>query len=281
MADDRTLVLDAVKNFLGSISHHHPPFTSTRTHVLESSFCVLSHPNELVLGTVGECISRVEETIGRILESGAHSVVEALTGHAPEVWIYQDLAAVMAGYSVLVDGVEVSGGVNLFSLLKTSRGWKIAGIADTQWPGASKVPPVLHEPASGVITAIETFFEHLKVKNWEGMLQDFLPGGGITNSRSQGIIFSNWLGLIDRLREVASQTPPGSVMEEIIFDLEYRTVGDVAFAWTPFRVDLDGVPQSKGVNIMTLLKREEGWVISGVQDTGRPCDGPMVGSFRC
>lgn len=55
---------------------------------------------------------------------------------------------------------------------------------------------------------------------------------------------------------------------------EVRVDGDIAVAWTPYEVRLDGRLHHVGTNVFTVVRRLEGdkkgeWVISYVSDTFR------------
>lgn len=268
--NEKSAAVAAVKSFMTSLSHKQPPFPEARQIVLSDSFCVLSHPDELWVNTIEKTMTRVEGKVGKLLESGAKDFEEAFFEPGPDVWLYDNLAAVWAGYRVIVDSNEVSRGINAVSLMNTAEGWQIVGIADTQFQRNSVLPPVSSDLLPDVMKPIEVFFAHLKNREWDSMLSMLFPGSGITNSRQNRPIQRTWPELIEYLKGVVEGVPADIVVEEKIYDVELRTCGDLAIVWTPFTVTYNDVPASKGVNIFTLLKRDEGWVITGCQDTSRP-----------
>jgi hypothetical protein len=78
--------------------------------------------------------------------------------------------------------------------------------------------------------------------------------------------------LLDQLEAFMHDPDNTAHMEEHID--ERRTVvkvdedggGDLAVAWTPYRVEYDGVVHHTGTNVFSLAKVEGSWMISGVSD---------------
>lgn len=187
--------------------------------------------------------------------------------------MHNDIAAVFTGFeSHSEEGDAPSKAVATFGLLMTSDGWKISGIADTRWkPGHEGNSAVVFEPNhdSGVTKRLEAFFHHLLVHDWDHMLADCLPGGGITKSRAGSYETIGWSTLIKKLKNAKDHIPEAADAQEKIHDIELRVVGDLAFAWAPFVIVSRGVTTATGVNIMTFLKQDNEWLVSGIQDTSR------------
>lgn len=271
MADDKTAILDTVQKFMSSISLTRPPFTEASEYILPEAWCVLSHPDEQWVARLGDTMARIENKVTKILDGGAKEFRETVTEPGPEVWVHEDLGAVWAGYQVSVDGREVSRGVNIFGLHRTPSGWKISGIADTQAETGSELEPVLKVAGEDVMRPVDVFLQGLTDHDWDIMLSTLVSEGGITNSRrSMGVLQSStWPELIERLKSLLEGSPPGA-MQEVLFDVEARVCGGFAFLWAPFVIKANGQTVNKGVNIFTLLRKGEGWVISGCQDTSMP-----------
>ncbi|KAJ7268171.1 hypothetical protein B0H12DRAFT_1097369 [Mycena haematopus] len=264
--DDSTAILATVQDFVAALSHNPPAESQAQTHVLPDSFALLSHPDEFRQTRLAQMVTDTCAKIAHMLETGATSVEEVIVEPGPEVWVHANLAAVWAGYSVRIDGVERARGVNAISLLNVpGEGWKISGAADTQWAADAPSPPADDE---GLMKPIEAFFEHLKKREWEGMVSVVIPGGGVTLSRPPAApMFLTFPELFERLKAITDAAPPGTVLEEPIFDVQTRSIGDLGFAWTPCVTTANGVLRSKGTNIFTLLKRDGRWIITGIQDT--------------
>ncbi|KAJ7350058.1 hypothetical protein DFH08DRAFT_958983 [Mycena albidolilacea] len=258
MTDDasKAAALRTVQNFVAALSNNPPLESEAQSYVLPSSFALLSHPtaNEFRQTRLAQMVSNTSAKITRTLEAGASSVEEVLVAPGPDIWVHSDLAAVWAGYSVRVDGVERARGVNAVSLLNVpGEGWKISGTADTQWMPDAPPPPADNDED-------EDEAEHI--------LSPILPGGGATHSRPPAVrIFETFPELVERVKRIMEAAPPGTVFEEPIFDVQTRRIGELGFVWAPFITTMDGVLRSRGVNVFTLLKMEGKWVITGIQDT--------------
>lgn len=269
---DKSAAITTVEAFLSGISFKRGPFQEARRLILSNSFCALSHPDELIRTTLGDVLTRVEELINSILDAGATSFEEQIASPGPTAWVYDDIAVVLAGYRVVIDEEAKSCGVNLFSLLRTKEGWRISGIADTQWVGYGDVPEAVHEEATpNVMGPINTLFGQLRRQEWNKMHENLLPGGGATLSRQPELLQLLFPDFIARLEDTFGKSlPPGTVIEERIHDVEMRIIGELALAWTPFTVEVGGKVVRKGTNIFTLLRKDGVWLISGIQDTGKP-----------
>lgn len=180
------------------------------------------------------------------------------------------------GYEHVVDGAAVSRGVNLFGLLKTGpeedeeREWKIAGIADTQWRPDGATPTISSTITSDLMAPINTFFAYMRARNWTQLASTLLPGGGMTHSAANEPLRQvTWPEFVEGLKGVIEKIPAEVDVNEKVYDVEARVCGDMAFVWTPFVVEFNGVERQKGVNVWTLLRREGAWWVSGCQDWGR------------
>ncbi|KAF8176419.1 hypothetical protein K438DRAFT_1979209 [Mycena galopus ATCC 62051] len=133
MTDDASKVaaLSTVQNFFAALSKSPPLESEAQSCVLHSGFVLLSHPaaNEFRQTHLAQIVSETSAKITRILGAGASSVEEVLVEPGPNVWVHTDLAAVWAGYSVLVEGVERARGVNAVSVLNVDY---ITGIQELQ-----------------------------------------------------------------------------------------------------------------------------------------------------
>ena len=79
-----------------------------------------------------------------------------------------------------------------------------------------------------------------------------------------------WPDFVVGLGGVIDTIPREVDVHEKAHDVEARVCGDMAFVWTPFVVEFDGIVKQKGINLWSLLKRDGKWLISGCQDTGKP-----------
>jgi hypothetical protein len=65
-----------------------------------------------------------------------------------------------------------------------------------------------------------------------------------------------------------------STLEERIHDPLVRVDHDIAMAWTPYDFFVDGELDPGGTNIVSFLKIDGRWLISGIADNGRTTPKP-------
>ncbi|MEL6717912.1 MAG: nuclear transport factor 2 family protein [Bacteroidota bacterium] len=63
--------------------------------------------------------------------------------------------------------------------------------------------------------------------------------------------------------------PAKQKLEEKILSYEVKVDGNMASVWTPYEFYFGGQFSHCGVNVFTLFKSEEGWVITAITDTRR------------
>lgn len=61
----------------------------------------------------------------------------------------------------------------------------------------------------------------------------------------------------------------GKKYEEKLLSYLIKVDGNMAIAWTPYKFFFEGNFSHCGVNVFTLIKRENGWKIMGITDTRR------------
>ncbi|PMD36171.1 hypothetical protein L207DRAFT_515894 [Hyaloscypha variabilis F] len=258
-------VLAAVKGFLASISNKKPPFAAALNFVLPDSYAALSHPEGLIQCKLGELISRLEEDISKIYESGAKSVEVSLFEPGPDVWVGGRFAAFWAGYSFKVDGEEKKRGVNAFTLFKREDGWKIGGLADTQWEASEAPPQFVNEVTSEMMAPNLDLCVLLNDEKWDQVIELMLPGGGATYQRfPHTLLTPYWPEFFSKMREMLEKS--SGYVEQKLMDWDGRSAGELGLVWTPFTVTVDGDLKVVGYNIFTMLKRDGKWLISGCQD---------------
>jgi hypothetical protein len=72
------------------------------------------------------------------------------------------------------------------------------------------------------------------------------------------------------LGDLPERLPEGTeTLEERIYDPLVRVDGDIAMVWAPYDFFVDGKLHHWGTNIVSFLKREGSWRISGPADNGR------------
>ncbi|KAL6863377.1 hypothetical protein ACO1O0_003629 [Amphichorda felina] len=257
-------VLATVKGFLASISNKKPPFPDALQYILPDSYAVLWHPNEVTQCTLGELIPRIESHLAEIYESGATADL-SIVDPGPDVWVGGRFAAVWAGYSSKIDGVEKKRGVNAFTLFKREEGWKIGGLADTQWTVGEKAPELINEATTEMMAPILELVDLLNEEKWDEVMRVMLPGGGATYMRFPHTLLSPlWPEFFSKMRVMLEKS--SGYVEQKLMDWEGRIIGDLGFVWTPFTVTVDGNLKVVGYNIFTMLRKDGKWLISGCQD---------------
>jgi len=265
--DQRARVLAVCSQFLQCFGSK-PPLAEADQHTLLTGFCILPNLEGPQPVTFEELIKYAGQKVTHLYGSGTTSFELALAESDPTIWFAENLAGLVSGYVVRIDGEDAYRGVAAFSFLQTDGHWKVVGLAGTRWSSEPVVPPVMSEPVSEIMTIVNKFFARLTDYNWGALEATLLKGSGATLSRRpQPPLAVAWPEFVSRLKVVVEKLPPTVKIEEKLHDCEVRWCGDVGFAWTPFVVEIGGEVKSKGFNIFILVKSNGEWTIGGLQDT--------------
>ncbi|KAJ7225119.1 hypothetical protein B0H12DRAFT_277833 [Mycena haematopus] len=120
-----------------------------------------------------------------------------------------------------------------------------------------------------VIAVAEKFLDGIAARDKAGMLSLVLPSGGATLLRNDTPIFTNLVGVVERI----PFDHPQEMSEIISAQPTVLVDSDIAMAWTPYEFYFDGVLHHVGTDIWSLLKKDGKWVISGLADNSRAPDG--------
>ncbi|EHK24376.1 uncharacterized protein TRIVIDRAFT_219831 [Trichoderma virens Gv29-8] len=203
--------------------------------ILPSSFGVIQHQSQVIITTLEGLASKSIGIVEAMPSYKNNSTVETVIKPGPMTWMYDDIAAILLEFVIIIDGEEVLGGAGAFGMLKTDSGWMISGIESALQPSTQELHSTSQTP-EGALHRVESFIEHLKQHDWSGMIADCLPGGGITLSRVSGYKTLPFPDLIEQLKRILSQR--GDLVEEL-HDVEIKVLGNLALAWTPFTVSLE------------------------------------------
>jgi N-formylglutamate amidohydrolase len=77
---------------------------------------------------------------------------------------------------------------------------------------------------------------------------------------------------IDGFVKQISSLPANVQIEERVLSYEIRIDGNMATAWTPYELYVNGKRQHCGVDAFQLYKTENGWKIIALADTRRKCE---------
>jgi hypothetical protein len=129
--------------------------------------------------------------------------------------------------------------------------------------------PSLEAEQRSVLAALQQFFDAMADHDEEAMRETLLPDGTAVHSRGDRVLHT-------RLSDLPGQAAAGTArVEERIHDPVVRVDDDIAMVWAPYDFLVDSVPHHWGTNIVSFLKRDGRWRISGIADNGRP--GPRPG----
>lgn len=118
-----------------------------------------------------------------------------------------------------------------------------------------------------VLQVLERLLDAVADRNADGMREILLPDGVATQSRD-----GNFRQI--PLRELPEHLPPGRTrLEERFFDPTVRVDDNIAVVCACYFFLVDRVVHHFGTNILTFLKVDGAWRVSGVTDNGRtpPC----------
>jgi hypothetical protein len=120
-----------------------------------------------------------------------------------------------------------------------------------------------------VKTIIQTFFEGMK-KNDTALIATSLDTACTLNSVMEGkngnAVYSQ--EKISSFLEQVAQLK-GSKLDERLLSYDIKVDGALAIAWTPYEFYFNDQFSHCGVNIFTLIKRNDRWVIKDITDTRR------------
>ncbi|KAI1260576.1 hypothetical protein F5Y18DRAFT_251038 [Xylariaceae sp. FL1019] len=193
---------------------------------------------------------------------GSESLSTALSQYArdkePEVWLDENIAAAWCDY-------QQAGSLVAFAWV--SGRWKVSGLASTSNEKHHLPPEPSDRILPQVVKPINALLSAFATPDWATLKSHFLPGAECTLYRYPAPpMRMTTENSIVRLQGLGASRPGGSTIRERIFDVDCRKRADIAFVWAPFKVEFGGVDRHEGVNIFTLLKKDEEWVLCGCQD---------------
>lgn len=126
----------------------------------------------------------------------------------------------------------------------------------------------MDEEESAVLAVLQELFDAMARRDKPAMLRTMLPDGAGVHSRDGRIIQRRLQDIPDQIR------PDTGTLEERVHDPLVRVDHDIAMAWTPYDFFVDGELTHWGTNIVTFLKLDGRWLISGIADNGRTTPKP-------
>jgi hypothetical protein len=114
-----------------------------------------------------------------------------------------------------------------------------------------------------VLGVFQALLDAVAARDIDGMRATVLPGGGATHSRGESVIHQTLEQLCDRLYDRKVEAVERLYEPVVLID------DDIAMCWSPYDFLYDGEPSHWGTNIVSFLKRDGKWLISGIADNGR------------
>ncbi len=91
------------------------------------------------------------------------------------------------------------------------------------------------------------------------------------NRKTQQIELTTEASIDGFVKQIGS-LPANIQLEERVLSYEIRIDGNMATAWTPYELYVNGKRQHCGVDAFQLYKTENGWKIISIADTRRKCE---------
>jgi hypothetical protein len=128
-----------------------------------------------------------------------------------------------------------------------------------------------------VLAPIQALFDSIAQRDKTAMLEVLLPDGGATIIRNGQIFQFNLRALVERLAACTERSEEriydplirmGNEIE-MVWDPFIRIQDDSAMVWARYEFLIDGGIHHYGTNVFNLVRRDEHWLIAGVEDNSR------------
>ena len=124
------------------------------------------------------------------------------------------------------------------------------------------------EDEKAVLDTVTRLLDAVAGRDKAAMRDVLHPGGVAVRSRDH-------VELCTPFPEFPDLMPGGdAVLAERFYDPLVRVDDDIAMVWAHYDFFVDGKLHHWGTNIVSLLKRDGRWVISGIADNGRTTERP-------
>lgn len=121
----------------------------------------------------------------------------------------------------------------------------------------------MNENEEAVLAVLNALLDGMSRRDREAMLSTVVREGWAVHSRDGRIFHESLPALVERL-------PPGpEPIEERIGTPLVRIDDDIAMVWVDYEFLIAGAVHHRGTNIVTFLKVDGRWLISGIADNGR------------
>jgi hypothetical protein len=113
-----------------------------------------------------------------------------------------------------------------------------------------------------VLATLQALLDAIADRDHDAMRATLMPDGGATHARGDTVTHARLSDLPDRIKAGPER------LEERIHDPLVRIDHDIAMAWAPYDFLIDGEVHHWGTNIVSFLKVDGRWLISGIADNG-------------
>ena len=122
------------------------------------------------------------------------------------------------------------------------------------------IPPANANETEQVLAVVTGVFDGMRNKDAALLESQFAEGASIGNMTVDDF--------------VTAVTTNAAHLDEVTFDETVLIDGDLAMAWTPYNIFVDGVFHHCGVDLFTMKRIGDRWLISALEDTRRTegCD---------
>lgn len=123
-----------------------------------------------------------------------------------------------------------------------------------------------------ILEKVELFFQSLEKQDTVLYRNLFMPDaqGWSVRVRNDSILHRNWLN-VDRVKSLIN---PSAIVKESKLSYEIKVHQQIAMAWIPYTLSVNGKFSHCGVDLFTFIKTDLGWKINSCTFTIEPngCD---------
>ena len=144
----------------------------------------------------------------------------------------------------------------------------MAAVALTTTTAIPATASAQETPEEAVLDVVARLFDGMREKDEAKLRSVFHPDGRLHTALSDrsGAPLTRETAVESFIRGALAAE---AHIDEVTFDEVVRVDGNLAMAWTPYNVFVDGSFQHCGVDVFVMTRAEEGWKILQLVDTRR------------
>ena len=131
------------------------------------------------------------------------------------------------------------------------------------------------EDEKAVKAVVVQLFDGMQKHDSTMMRACFYPSARMQSvgmNRKSGVVELNTENSIDGFVKSIGSLPATTQIEERVLNYEIRVDAEMATAWTPYELYVNGKKIHCGVDAFQLYKTDKGWKILTIADTRRKCE---------